>query len=50
MTTLPIEIYQAVQYRADPQISALSVLLIVSTAMLVLVVERSFGFLTALGR
>lgn len=50
MTTLPIQIYQAVQYRADPQISALSVLLIVITATLVLVVERSFGFLTALGR
>jgi putative spermidine/putrescine transport system permease protein len=50
ITTLPIAIYQTVQYRADPQISALSVLLVAITATLVLVVERSFGFLTALGR
>lgn len=50
LTTLPIAIYQTVQYQADPQISALSVLLVAITATLVVIVERSFGFLTALGR
>jgi putative spermidine/putrescine transport system permease protein len=50
LTTLPIEIFHAIEYRADPQISALSVVLIALTAVLVLVVERSVGIIRALGR
>ncbi|MCW3475055.1 ABC transporter permease [Limobrevibacterium gyesilva] len=50
LTTLPIEVFHTIQYRADPQISALSVVLIALTAGLVVVVERSLGFLRALGR
>jgi putative spermidine/putrescine transport system permease protein len=50
LTTLPIEVWHAIQYRADPQISALSVALIAFTALLVVVVERSLGVLRAVGR
>ena len=50
LTTLPIEVWHAIQYRADPQISALSVVLIAFTALLVIVVERSLGVLRAVGR
>ena len=50
ITTLPIEVYHAVQYRAGPDISALSMLLILFTAALVVLVERSLGFVRAIGR
>jgi putative spermidine/putrescine transport system permease protein len=50
LTTLPIEIFHYIEYRADPQVAALSVALIALTAILVLVVERSLGILRALGR
>jgi putative spermidine/putrescine transport system permease protein len=50
LTTLPIEVWHAIQYRADPQISALSVVLIAFTALLIIVVERSLGVLRAVGR
>lgn len=50
LTTLPIEVWHTIQYRADPQISALSVALIGFTALLVVVVERSLGVLRAVGR
>jgi len=50
ITTLPIEVYHAVQYRSGPDISALSMLLILFTAALVVVVERSLGFVRAIGR
>lgn len=50
LTTLPIEVFHTIQYRADPQISALSVALIVFTTALVLVVERTLGLTRALGR
>lgn len=50
ITTLPIEVYHAIQYRAAPEISALSMLLILLTGMLIVVVERSLGFLRAVGR
>jgi putative spermidine/putrescine transport system permease protein len=50
LTTLPIEVFHTVQTRADPQISALSVLLIALTIGLVVVVERSLGFMRAVGR
>jgi putative spermidine/putrescine transport system permease protein len=50
LTTLPIEVFHYVQYRADPQLSALSVVLIGFTLVLILVIERSIGFLRAVGR
>jgi putative spermidine/putrescine transport system permease protein len=50
LTTLPIEIFHYIEYRADPQVSALSVVLIALTVVLVVVVERSVGILRALGR
>jgi putative spermidine/putrescine transport system permease protein len=50
LTTLPIEIFHYIEYRADPQVSALSVMLIALTMALVLVIERSVGVIRALGR
>jgi putative spermidine/putrescine transport system permease protein len=50
LTTLPIEVFHAIEYRADPQISALSVVLIALTAGLVVVVERSLGLVRAFVR
>jgi putative spermidine/putrescine transport system permease protein len=50
LTTLPIEVFHTIQYRADPQISALSVVLIALTAGLVIVVERSLGLVRAFAR
>ncbi len=50
LTTLPIEIFHYIEYRADPQVSALSVVLIALTVVLVVIVERSVGILRALGR
>ena len=47
LTTLPIEVYHAIEYRADPQISALSVVLIALTTLLVVITERSLGLLRA---
>lgn len=50
LSTLPIEVWHTIQYRADPQISALSVALIGFTTLLVVVIERSLGVLRAVGR
>jgi putative spermidine/putrescine transport system permease protein len=50
LTTLPIEVFHAIEYRADPQISALSVVLIALTAGLVVVVERSLGLVRSFVR
>ncbi len=50
MSTLPIEIFHYVQYRADPQLSALSVVLIGFTIILILVIERTMGVMKALGK
>jgi putative spermidine/putrescine transport system permease protein len=47
LTTLPIAIFRYVQYHADPQVSALSVVLIAITVALIGVVERSNGFMRA---
>lgn len=47
LTTLPIEVFHAVQYRAGPEVSALSVLLIGLTLGLVVLVERSVGVMRA---
>jgi putative spermidine/putrescine transport system permease protein len=50
LTTLPVEIYHYVEFRTDPQIAALSVVLIAITIACVVLLERSVGFLRALGR
>jgi putative spermidine/putrescine transport system permease protein len=50
VTTLPIEVFHYVEYRADPQVSALSVVLIAFTVLLIVVIERSLGVMRALGR
>jgi putative spermidine/putrescine transport system permease protein len=50
ITTLPIEVFHYVEYRADPQVSALSVVLIGFTVALIVVIERSLGVMRALGR
>ena len=50
MSTLPVEIFHYVQYRADPQLSALSVVLIGFTMLLILVIERTIGVAKALGK
>jgi putative spermidine/putrescine transport system permease protein len=50
VTTLPIEVFHYVEYRADPQVSALSVVLIGFTVALIVVIERSIGVMRALGR
>jgi len=50
VTTLPIEVFHYVEYRADPQVSALSVVLIGLTVALIMVIERSLGVMRALGR
>lgn len=50
LTTLPIEVFRYVQSHADPQISALSVLLIVLTIGAILLIERSLGLLRAVTR
>lgn len=47
LTTLPIAIFRYVQYHADPQVSALSVVLIAITLVVIGVVERSNGFMRA---
>lgn len=50
LTTLPIEVFHYIEFHADPQVSALSVVLILLTVGLVVVVERSLGVMRALGR
>ncbi len=50
MTTLPVEILRYVETRTDPQVAALSVLLIAMTVALVVLIERSVGVMRALGR
>jgi putative spermidine/putrescine transport system permease protein len=46
--TLPLEIFRYIQFRTDPQIAALSVLLIAISIVLMLVVERTLGLRRAL--
>jgi len=50
ITTLPIAIFRYLDYRADPQISALSVVLIAFTLLIVVVIERTVGFAKAIGK
>lgn len=41
--TLPVEMFRFLQYRADPEIAALSVFLILISIIIVIVVERAVG-------
>ncbi len=47
LTTLPVEVFRYVQNHADPQVSALSVVLIVLTVGVIVLVERSLGLMRA---
>jgi putative spermidine/putrescine transport system permease protein len=47
-TTLPVEIFNYVQYRTDPQVAALSVVLIVISLLFVVIIERVVGLRRAL--
>lgn len=47
-TTLPVEIFRYVQFRTDPQVAALSSVLIAISLVLVVVVERAIGLRRAL--
>ena len=42
-TTLPVEMFRYLQYRSDPAIAALSVILILISVLLVVVIERVVG-------
>jgi putative spermidine/putrescine transport system permease protein len=44
LTTLPVQIYNYIEYTSDPTIAAISVILIVFTAVVVLITERIVGF------
>lgn len=50
LTTLPVAIYHYVEYRTDPQVAALSVVLLLITISLVVLIERSIGVMRALGK
>ena len=50
LTTLPIAIFRYVQFKTDPQIAALGVVLILGTMLIVVLVERTVGFMRAFGR
>lgn len=41
--TLPVEMFRFLQYRADPEIAALSVILIAISVVIVIIVERAVG-------
>lgn len=47
-TTLPVEIFRYVQYQTDPQIAALSVVLIAISLVFVVIIERVVGLKKAL--
>jgi putative spermidine/putrescine transport system permease protein len=46
--TLPVAIYEYVEFRTDPQIAALSVLLILLSILIVLIIERTVGLFRAI--
>lgn len=48
VTTLPVAIYHYIEYRTDPQVAALSVVLIAISVVLVFFVERMLGLRKAL--
>lgn len=47
-TTLPVEIFRYVEYKTDPQVAALSVVLVLISLMFVVMVERTMGLKRAL--
>jgi putative spermidine/putrescine transport system permease protein len=44
LTTLPVEMYNYIEFTSDPTIAAISVLLIALTSAIVLLAERTIGF------
>lgn len=48
LTTLPVEVFRHIDLRADPQVAALSAVLIVLSLFIVLVIERAVGLVRAL--
>lgn len=50
LATLPVEIYRYTTERTDPQIAALSVLLILISALLMFLLERVIGVARAIGK
>jgi putative spermidine/putrescine transport system permease protein len=50
LSTLPVEIYRYVDERTDPMVAAVSVVLIGLSILVVLLVERTIGFMRAVGR
>jgi putative spermidine/putrescine transport system permease protein len=50
LTTLPVEIYRYVHERTDPFVSAVSVVMILLTMLVVILVERSVGLMRSLGK
>jgi putative spermidine/putrescine transport system permease protein len=49
LNTLPVALYHYVERRTDPQVAAISVLLILFTLILVLVMERAMGLRRTIG-
>jgi len=48
VSTLPVEIYRYIEYRTDPQIAALSVLLILISLAMTMLIEKMVGLRRAL--
>ena len=44
LTTLPVRIYNYIEYTSDPLIAAVSTILVIVTALVVLIVDRFVGF------
>lgn len=50
LSTLPVEIYRYVHERTDPFVAAVSVVMIVLTVAVVLIVERTVGFMKTMAK
>jgi len=48
-TTLPLAIFQYIQFRTDPQVAALSVVVVILTMIPVVLIERSISLRRAIG-
>jgi putative spermidine/putrescine transport system permease protein len=44
LSTLPVQIYNYIEFSSDPTIAAISVVLILFTTAVVLLIERVVGF------
>jgi putative spermidine/putrescine transport system permease protein len=44
LNTLPVEMYNYIEFTSDPTIAAISVLLIIFTSSIVLILEKLIGF------